>query len=131
MVHKKIKIFYGFDDIFKRVFHSDGLKEAKRDIENNVSELWEFQERGFYIVRGEYQGFEKTDFVLVAGVGCDAKRIEKYFSEYARKKGFKRIRIHSTRKGAWRFIKSLGYQIEENRGNEIVFSKNLRGSKWA
>ncbi len=128
MGHEKINLFYGFDDIFKRVFHAEGLKAARHDIERGVSELWEFDERGFLIVRGEYDKHgNKTDFVLVALVGCDAREIERYAAAYAMANGFKRMRVHSIRTGAERYLKPLGYHVAEVRGREKVFVREL---KW-
>ena len=117
MDFKKINWRWWLDIELSEVLGED-LEQIKKEVEQDICQLYMIKNHGLLIVRRE---FENSEFVFVAGTGKNAISVIKHFREIAKKEGFKKMRIHSKRKGMGRYLKQVGFVEVENRGYEKVF----------
>jgi len=98
----------------------DDLEQIKKEVQQGICDLYKIKNHGLLIVRREHL---TKEFVFVAGLGKNAKEVIKHFKTIAKSEGFKKMRIHSRRKGMARYLKTVGFCEVENRVNEKVFKR--------
>jgi len=80
----------------------------KSEVKIGVSILWHVIGCGWVVTR-----LEDQELVFVAGVGRNAKKVIKLFMKNKDKLNFKTCRIHSSRVGMGRYLKTLGFKEVE------------------
>lgn len=107
---EKIRWFAALDEIMKDVLYED-MNAVRDEVKKGACELWEIQGHGYTITRAELDhNGNPADFVFVAGIGENARKVIEHFKNGAIKAGFKRFRIHSRRVGMGRYLKKIGFK---------------------
>lgn len=110
---KKIDWFDDLDFIMADVL-GKAMEEIKHQIKLGICDLWEVKEHGYTITRAELDlGGNPNEFVFVAGWGQNSLEVIEHFEKQARLKGFKGLRIHSSRVGMGRFLERVGFDEAE------------------
>lgn len=117
---KKIDWFDDLDFIMADVL-GKAMEEIKHQIKLGICDLWEVAGHGYTITRAELDlNGNPNEFVFVAGWGQKSLEVIKHFEKQARLKGFKGIRIHSSRAGMPKLLAKV--EIYES---EKVFRKEF------
>lgn len=110
---KKIEWRKSLEPVLKRVLNDD-LPQIREEVKSGISELWDIEEYGYTITRIEpNKNGLPYELVFVAGIGENAKEVIKHFQAIAKTMNIKKMRIHSTRPGMGRYLKSLNFETEE------------------
>lgn len=91
----------------------DDAEIIREEIASGQSDLWLIDGCTWLVLRLECYAVGKDELVMVAIEGQQSAAVVEAVKEYAKNIGVKAIRFHSSRKGAARFVKALGFEPVE------------------
>lgn len=91
----------------------DDAEIIREEIVSGQSDLWLVNGCTWLVLRLECYAVAQDELVMVAIEGQQSAAVVEAVKKYAKKIGVGAVRFHSSRKGAARFVKALGFeQIE-------------------